>query len=121
MTDVRCGTCRYFDSNDFAWLDEDDDEGETGRCDWPSDRLPLSLRLANRERETTRANRTGCPCWESIPPPEWHCGGCKSIVVRNEHRPTEACMRCGKTDDWTAGPPPSPQPPTPTEADDVLF
>jgi hypothetical protein len=61
----RCGTCHWFVP---FWPDDPDQEPEIGRlgnCDWPSWRLPWSLRYGARARiGVHELEGMSCPCWE---------------------------------------------------------
>lgn len=67
-TAARCGRCRWFDPWPFDRADVSDDPEGHGRCDWPSDRLPWSLRWGSRERVGVAPfEGAGCPCFEPAP------------------------------------------------------
>lgn len=57
-----CGECRWFDAS-FAPLETP--EESLGLCEWPSDRLPYSLRYGSRERVAVGPlDGESCPCFE---------------------------------------------------------
>lgn len=63
MTGKACGNCRWF-NEDYAPNDEDPSEA-LGLCEWPAERLPISLRYGNRERVAVcPLEGETCPCHE---------------------------------------------------------
>ena len=60
---ICCGTCRYADL-DFYNCDTDYEDSKMVDCRYPYERLPLSMRVANRERTSTMFLDADCPTWE---------------------------------------------------------
>lgn len=56
----NCGSCKWYDP---AYSNADaPPEDQLGACEWPSDRLPWSLRWGNRERlYVAPTEGTKCP------------------------------------------------------------
>lgn len=62
---MTCANCRWFDLEALCFTKDDDPEEAIGECQWPSERLPYSLRYGNRERMAVHpADGEGCAGFE---------------------------------------------------------